>query len=486
MDAPQLRGYFPRMSTLTERIRSQFAGPGGISLLMNIALPMIISQGAETIMMFVDRMFLSWVSKTHVAAALGGGITFFTTQTLFIGTIGYVNAIVAQYLGAKRQKQCGVAGAQGLLLALCSYPFAIALGLPFGMFLMSLSAGSAELHDLEFAYFRILILGSALVLLRVALGSFFTGIGRTRIVMMANLAAMLANIVANYLLIFGKFGLPRLEIVGAAFGTLIGSGCGLLILLVAYFNRHNRETYGTSQIIFVKRQFMRLLRFGLPAGLEFFLNLTAFALFIQLFHSLGEEAAAAVAITFSWDLVAFLPMTGINMAVMSLVGRYMGAREPEMAKRSAYSAIKVAGCFSILMTVLFVFFPETLVSVFARGENAGDFDDVIPLAASMLRIAALYTTSDSVCLVFSGALRGAGDTKWVMRVSITFHWVMTGIAAVLINVFDVGPIGVWLVFAGLIASLAVMLYTRFYRGHWQSIQVIDDDDPGFDPNLPGT
>jgi multidrug resistance protein, MATE family len=457
--------------------RSPFRGPGGINMLLAIALPMIVSNAAETIMMFVDRLFLSNLGRAHLSAAMAGGLTMFMLMTFFMGIIGYVNALVAQYYGADRRDQCGLSAAQGIILAGASYPLLL-LAMPLGRMLLASSGHDPLQTELEITYFSILAYGSVMGLVRAALSSFFCGIGRTRMVMVANLFGMVVNICANYILIFGHFGVPALGMRGAAYGTLIGSASGLLMMLIPYFSRPIRVEFGTfSGLRLCLPVLRKLLRFGFPSGVEFFLNMAAFNVFVLLFHSYGINAAAAITITFNWDLVAFLPMLGFNLTVMSLVGRYMGAGRPDLAERATYSGLKVASVYATTMALLFLFFPGALVGVFSRGALAAHAASVFPLAVAALRIAAFYTAADAAAIVFSGALRGAGDTRWTMWVSVGLHWVMAGASYVLIKRVHAPPLVSWGLFTLLVFILSIALYLRFRGGKWRSIQVLEPVAP---------
>ena len=441
-------------------------------MLLGIALPMIVSNAAETLMMFVDRMFLSRLGREHLAAAMTGGLTLFVMMTFFLGLIGYVNALVAQYLGAGRKSRCAVAAAQGLILGLASYPL-ILLVLPLGRVLLSHSDHDPLQHELELVYFSILGWGSVMALLRCALSGFFCGLGRTRVVMVANVLAMLVNVAANYVLIFGRLGFPALGIRGAAYGTLLGSGAGLVLMLAAYLWPSIRREFDTLGGMRLAPDVLRtLFRFGFPSGVEFFLNLAAFNAFVQMFHSYGRDAAAAITITFNWDFVAFFPLMGFSMAVTSLVGRYMGAGRPDMAARSAFSGLKAANLYAGAMSLLFFFCPGPLVSVFARGPSAHEYEQVIPLAVMTLRLAGLYTLADAALTVFAGALRGAGDTRWTMKVSVVLHWMMAVAGYIMIRVLDAPPVLSWLVFCLMVLVLAFVLGLRFVGGRWRDIQVI--------------
>lgn len=454
-------------------LHRQWEGPAGIRELLVLAIPMIISQAADTVMLFVDRLFLSALGKEHLAACMAGGLTSFMIMTLFIGLINYVNPLAAQYLGAGRKEQSGVAGAQAVIVALLSTPIVLAL-IPVGLWLFSRVGHDPLQTRLESEYFTILALGCVLPLLRTAFSGFFCGIGRMGIVMVGNLAAMLVNVGANYILIFGRWGFPALGIRGAAYGTLLGSAVGLAVLLWYYMSPSIHREFDTRRPLRWSKEVLgRLFRFGLPSGVEFLLNLSAFNLFVLLFHSYGADAAAAITITFNWDLVSFLPLVGVHIAVTSLAGRYMGSGQPDLAARTAYSGIKITSAYAGLMTFLFVFRTHALVSVFTAGGAPGEYDAVIPLAVATLRIAALYLLGDGLILVFSGVLRGAGDTRWTMIVTVILHWCLAGTSWVLIKVVQVPPLLSWGAFIVLIFSIAIALGWRFRGGVWRTIQVVE-------------
>lgn len=447
-------------------------GQGGVGELAALAVPIVVSQGAQTAMMFTDRWFLSRLSGAHLAAAMAGGLTCFMTMTLVVGVIQYSTALAAQYLGAGRPERCASASAQALLLGLLAWPVLLALK-PLGVTFLARMGHDPAQFELEATYFRILTSGAILGFTRFGLGAFFSGIGRTRVVMAASLLAMAVNIGANYVLIFGKFGFPALGMRGAAYGTVIGDGAGTVLLACRYFAPAMRRRYRTLRTLRFHRQtFATLLRFGWPAGVEFFLIIAAFNVVVQWFHSYGPDVATAVTITFNWDMVAFVPMTGLNIGVMSLVGRYMGARQPDAAQRAALSGLKAALMYSGTLTVLFLSVPDALAGVFADPGVERGIGQILPLAIRLVRLAGLYLIADAVLLVFAGALRGAGDTTWVMRASVALHWLMAGVLYLLLKVFVVPPVHAWISFVAWIGLMAVIFGLRFATGHWRSIEVV--------------
>ena len=439
-----------------------------------LALPMVISHGCETALIFTDRVFLSRLGPVPMSASMAGGLTSFMMMTFFIGLIGYVTALAAQYLGAGRRNHCALVASQAALLSLLAAPLILAAR-PLAHIYFDFMNLPAEQLAQQRIYFNILLYGAILVLLRTCLSSFFSGIGRTRVVMFSAMTAMAVNIVANYGLIFGKFGLPALGLRGAAYGTLLGSFCGLLVLLTNYLGRENRHEFDVLKALRFDREVMvKLLRYGAPAGVEMFLNLLAFTSMIMIFHGHGSVTAAAVTIVFNWDLVAFVPLLGIQIGVVSLVGRYMGAGRPDIAERSTSSGLKMACSYSLVILVLFVSLPGGLVAIFEPSQADIIFNQASPLATSMLRLAAFYVLADAVIVVFSGALRGAGDTFWAMCASVTLHWLLVPLLALFLNMLALPPMAAWLAIIAFILIFSGIFYLRYRGGKWKTLAVVGD------------
>jgi MATE family multidrug resistance protein len=169
-------------------------------------------------------------------------------------------------------------------------------------------------------------------------------------------------------------------------------------------------------------------------------------------------------------------MLGVGAAVTSLVAQRMGAGDVRGARRAAYLGLRVAWSYAGIMAIAFVVGAPVLVRVFAGGFGAGD-EEILPLAQKLLRLAALYTLADATQVVFSGALRGAGDTKWVMTISGTLHWIMAIGAFIFIRILVVPPVAVWLFFIAFVVSMGFAMYLRHRHGAWQNIRVMESAPP---------
>ena len=362
---------------LSEFKKNHFYGPGGILELLPIAIPMFFSNMFDMLMMLIDRLFLSHVGIVHQAAAMGGGVTSWMCVTLFVGVVGYASPLVAQYYGAGQRKNCVSVIWQAVRLSLLSYPLVLLIGylvLRFG----DVFGSHSELErTLETRYFWYMSFGTIISLMRFAFGSFFSGIGRTRVLLLANSVALFVNIFANWLLIFGHWGLPRLELDGAAIGTLLSGGSTLAILIGTFFVMTRLPEYrGHKLRALNKGQLWKLIRYGVPQGIENLLAMVAFVVMIANFHRFGDDMAAATTIAFNWDSVSFHPLIGIQVAVTTLVGQAMGKENPELAARVTRSGFKVGIAYAACMVVTYMSIPRLLVGVFTPESSGLDYTQV--------------------------------------------------------------------------------------------------------------
>jgi MATE family multidrug resistance protein len=428
-------------------------------------------------MTFTDRLFLSRLGSEQMNAAMGGAVAMQMMMFFFIGLTGYTTALVAQYYGSGQKKMSGVASFQAILIALAAYPI-ILLCSPLSLHFFSYMHVPESQLPYQISYFNIVIYGVIFSILRNCLSCYFSGLGRTKVVMMAALASVLVNVVLDYIMIYGKLGFPAMGVSGAAIATIIGSITGLGVLAAVYFGRYNRENFDIMKSFKFNKVVMRkLLYFGYPAGLELFLNFLGFTVIIFMFHSRGTEVATATTIMFSWDMATFIPLLGIEIAVTSLVGRYMGAGDPETAHRAAMSGIKTGIFYSVVVLILFVTIPEKLAMVFRPQTHSLIFDQALPIATSMIRIATLYVLAEAMMVALVGALRGAGDTHWTMIASVTFHWTFIPLLWVMFHVFNASAVMGWLALVILFLIFCFALYLRYRSGKWKKMRVIDVELP---------
>lgn len=454
--------------------QKRYYGPGGARELITIALPLVVSNSCVMLMLFTDRLFLSRLSPAHMAAAMGGGLTSFMMVTFILGVHGYGNALVAQHFGAEKKSLCGVVVTQELIISVLAYPL-ILVCIPLGHKIFAFSGITQNQLVQQTVYFDTIIFGTIIIMIKSSFSSFFSGIGRTRIIMVTAVVTLAANVGLNYVLIFGKLGMPQLGIRGAAIGTVAADAIGAVIIITAYFSHKYRHEFSImSGWRFDGMVMKELFHRGYPAGLEMLLNLIAFNAMVTIFHSCGEVVATAITITFNWDMVSFIPMIGLNIAVTSLTGRYLGARNMTALKRSAYNGLKLATMYTGMLLIPFLVFTDTLVGVFLPESAGAHHEQVRELSLFMVKMISLYLFCDGVLIVFSGALRGVGDTFWTMTVSIIMHWTFATITFVLLKKFHFDARTTWLVIIGVFFLFGPIMYLRFRSERWIETGALGD------------
>lgn len=428
-------------------------------------MPLVVSQGAFAVMIFVDRWFLSMVSSTHMAAALGGGVAFFFSFSLFNGILAYANALVAQYLGAREYAKCSRVVTQGVFMSLACIPLLLVIALVFRHIFAAMGHAPEQIA-LERSYYSILMLGAVLVLIKTCLASFFSGIARTQVIMICEVLGIVVNIPLSYVLIFGGFGLPAMGMEGAAIGTVISTGLGILMFAFFYLQKHNRERFTIGESLCIDKGIIRrYIRLGTPSGMEMFLNVAAFNLFLLMFQSYGLSEAASAAIVFNWDTLSFVPMMGLNIAVMSLIGRFVGAGDMTRTNEVTTAGWVISLCYSSLLALSFILLREPMVELFIYDEE--NSDAIRALATWMMVGLSTYVILEGLLQVAAGVLRGAGDTRWIMFASVSLHWAMLVAQFFIIKVFELGPRVSWMGFVLMILAISVVFLWRLRSGRWK-------------------
>jgi putative efflux protein, MATE family len=462
-------------------LKERWGGVCGCREVLTVGAPLMISMGSTTLMQFTDRVFLGRHDVLELAAAVPGGIVSFLAVAFFMGVATCVGVLVAQYHGACRPERVGAALWAGVWfslfsgLALCGLAW---LGVP----LFRLAGHPLSVQGMEAEYFRILTLGGGFIVLSTALSGYFSGLGRTVAVMAVNLIGAAANIPLDYALIFGRLGAPELGITGAAIATVAGSAIscllfGLLLLAPEAESRHRVRSAWRLDT----EMLARLMKIGLPAGVQFFLDIMALSGFSLLVGRMGLVALSATNIAFSINGLTYLPVIGLSIAVSILVGRSQGQGRPDRARRATGNALFLALVWMIAVGLVFLLAPGPLLDLFrsaaggaAPGAGEPSFAEIRAMGVVLLRYVALYSLADAVSLVFFGALKGAGDTRFVM------YAILVASVGVLIlptwYVVDRGMWGIhgpWLALSAYICFLAACFGLRFMGGAWARRRVIE-------------
>jgi MATE family multidrug resistance protein len=403
-----------------QNLKNRWNSVGGYREVLVIAIPLVLSTATWSVQHFVDRMFLAWYSPETIAAAMPAGMLSFTVISIFMGTAGYVSTFVAQYYGARRFHRIGPALWQGIYISL------------FG----------------------------GLVMLSM---------------MWVNAATTIVNLLLDYALIFGHWGFPELGIKGAAIATVAAGIFSLLVFFVLLFSSENDNRYHTRRGWRLEKDLLgRLLRFGFPSGVQFFLEIGAFTGFVLVVGRLGTASLAATNIAFNINTLAFMPMIGGGIAISVLVGQYLGAQKPDIAQTAVYSGFHLTFVYMASIAAAYVLIPDLFVAPFAHQADPEGFAEIYGYSVVLLRFVAIYCLFDTMNIIFCSAIKGAGDTRYVM-IMTTFLSVFILIIPVYltVEVLEAGLMVAWVFATAYVISLGVAFYLRFLGGKWRSMRVIE-------------
>ena len=439
---------------------------GGYSEVWHIAYPAVLTMISQTIMSFTDAAMVGRLGAVELAGVGLAGTLVWGLYSFFNGLVNGVNTFVAQDYGAKRFSRIGRMTWQGIYFAAISGTILLVLS-SFSGDLFRLMGPAQEVQRVGSAYLKIRMQGGIFIILWMCFSAFLRGLGDTRTPLKITVVANVINIVGDYLLIFGKFGMPRLETEGAAIATITANGVGAVLFFLAFVLHKKSDDYSTrSGWRPDAGQMKRLAGIGLPIGLQWFLDMGSFILFSALIGRIGTAQLAANEATIRLLSLSFLPLFGVSIAATTLVGQYIGRGEPQYACRSGNSALRLGLIYTTFIAMVFLIFPERLVALINSDP------EVVRTGSRIIRLAAAFQMFDGVGIISNGCLRGAGDTRWAMFIGIGYAWFLF-LPMAYIGGFRLngGAFGAWAGATVYIIALGLTFYLRFRSGKWQSIKI---------------
>ncbi len=444
----------------------------GLSEVLRLAMPAILASISWTVMQFIDTAMVGQLGQVPLAAVGSAGLWAFVMNTFAVGVVGCVATFVGQSLGRGRLTDCGRYAWQGIYLSLATGLLAIALW-PLAGPIFHLMPHTPEVQVQEILYFRIRLLGYVFIAWQTALASFFQAVNRPMIPMVSAFAANLLNIVLDYALIFGHFGLPRMEIGGAALATVIALGFQVALLQWVFLRKSMEETYATrSGFAFDWSKMTELFNIGWPAGLSFLLDVMNWGIFTSFIVGyFGDSVLAAHTAAIAIMHISFVPAMGLNQAIAPIVGQWIGRENIPIAKARAYTATKLGIAYMFGMGMIFAFLGPAIIHAFFINDW-----NVVKLCHIFLMMGAVFQGFDAINIVLSGALRGAGDTRWIaVMTAIGAYGLFLPAALIMAFVFKWGAVGAWLGATVYIITLSGIMFRRFHGERWRHIKIFRAD-----------
>ncbi|HEX4413780.1 MAG TPA: MATE family efflux transporter [Lacipirellulaceae bacterium] len=458
---------------------SWWTRPGGGREVLRVAAPLVVSSLSWTLMTFMDRVMLNWKSGTAMAAAFSSSVAWFALLCFPLGVCAYTNTFVAQYDGADQPRRVGIVIWQSVWIAL-GFGLLVLAAIPLAPPLFAAAGHTGETYRYEVTFFQLLCLCGPAMLLAQAGGAFYSGRGQTWVVMIVDSAAALLNFVLDYCWIFGHAGFPEWGLAGAACATVVSTWVKAIVYLLLPLQAKYRDRYGTlAGMRWDGELLRRILRFGGPSGFQMLLDVTGFTVFILLIDRLGGIQAEATSMTFSISTLAYMPIYGLHLGLSVVVGERLGEDRDDFAARATFTALQIAWMYMLAISICFCFLPGIFLGGFFSKSVAQSPQQlaVRQMATRLLQFVSAYNLFDATQMIFVGALKGAGDTRFLFRVSMILASLLGGFSWLCVQVWKLDIFGCWALVVCWCLLAAIIYLSRFLQGRWRTMRVIETDAP---------
>jgi putative MATE family efflux protein len=433
-------------------------------VILALALPMMGGMLSQNVMNLVDTGMVGTQGKTALAAVGTGSFASFMAVAIMMGLSAGVQAIASRRFG-----EGNTDGTAAPLNAALIVAFSVGIPISIGLYFLSPEAvpflnSDTDIQKICVPYVQLRVLGIAAVGANFASRGFWNGINRPGYYLRSLIFMNLANIVLNYIFIFGHLGAPKMGAVGAGLGSLIATWLGVFYYF--YLGFRYARPYGFLKARPSRKILNSVVRLSLPTGFQMMLFAGGYTAMFWILGLAGEDHAAAGMVLINVMLLAILPGIGMGLAAASLVGQAMGRKDTEDARRWGWDVVRIAAMVMISIGLIMAIFPNQILGVFIH--------DPGPLlkAELPLRIFGLFIGVDAVGLVLQHSFRGAGATFQAMIIGVMLQWgLFLPVAYIVGPVMGNGILAVWITMMGYRALQASIYAVLWNRGTWSKVKV---------------
>ncbi len=475
-----------------ELSRGQVEVRNSKSKVVNLAWPAICEMFMSTLVQFVDTAMVGRLGTVAVAAISLSSSPMWLINGIFTGLSVGSTALVARYVGANEINKANQAAKQSVIVGALMALVVTALTLFYGQYVPKFMGAEPEVLPYATAYLKILSLTFILHFVSFIVTGVLRGAGDTKTPMRINIFANILNIVGNFFLIFptreiflgGSLSLPvigtitfpqiqftiwgaDLGVRGAAISTAISRGmAGVIVLFILLSGKFIVNLKLKEKLSFDFAIIKQIFSIGLPAAAERVAMSSGQIFFTRIVAGLGTTMLTAHHLAIVAESLSYMPGFGFSMAATTLVSQSLGANKPEEAEELGMETLKLGAMVMTGMGLIFFFFPHHLIGIFNSDP------EVIRYGSMALRIVAFSQPFFSSTMVLSGALRGAGDTRWPLYFALIGMWgVRLSIAYILVNLLGLGLMGAWIAMVVDLGIRGTMVFVRFKNGAWKNIKI---------------
>jgi putative MATE family efflux protein len=406
------------------------------------------------------------LGPTAVAAVGVSGQMFNMIMAISLAVTTGTISLVARYTGAKDEDNANAVLGQSLLLGTVFSALLMIPGLAASAMIFRLFGAEASVTDAGVPYLRIIVSGTFFLVVALVAASALRGAGDTKTPLIISVAANIINVFLNYVLIFGKFGFPRLEVTGAGIATIIAFFLEA-VAFVVLLTRGNLALSLTKRALkFEKTIVLKTLRIGTPSALEHGTIQLGYLWYMAVITGYGTDPLAAYMIGVNVMSLSFMPGFGFSVAASALVGQSLGAEEPDAAAAHGWESTKMALLAMSAVGVALFAAARPIALIYVADPN------VVALTAEFIRILAGCQPAMALHFTLSGALIGAADTRWPLYASfIGMYFIRMPLALLAAYVLDLNITWIWMIIFADHYGKSVVLFLRFLSGKWKLVKV---------------
>ena len=434
--------------------------------ILRFTIPVVISLATAGLMTLIDTIFIGQLGTAQLAAVPLAGLVYTFGWILLFGVMNNCMAFIARAYGAKKYLEIGT--------ILANYQFIALLGLPLLILFIQIWPLFSAIADLNttvdnFAWIYLQIrIWDAPFSLTLTLYSFFhQSLGNSRFPMLISFNVLAMNVILDYGLIFGNFGMPALGVAGSAYATVFAQIFGALVIVTTTLLGKNRMRFGLRVFKWPNFGLLKqILRIGLPQGIGNFIVFTAWVGFTLIVGRLGETSLAASNIGIQIKQSLALPGFALGIVAASYMGRFLGANRSDIARQTTNRILILGITYMGGLGISLWFFGGYIAQFFTTNET------VIYQAILMFKVMAFYQVFDGIHMIMRSTLGGAGDTLIPTSfVGICTIGIMFPLAIVLSQLASPGIVGAYLGAFFYLVTLAMLMLYRYQKGKWATIKL---------------
>jgi MATE family multidrug resistance protein len=432
--------------------------------ILKVALPAIAGLSTQMVVSLVDSAMVGRLDEaTYALAAMGIGVLATWALVSFFSSLATgTHVIVARRYGQGNYLECGNTLNNSLIVSVMIGAFVALIGVTLSSPIAHFFASDLTVGNFAAEYLFYRFLGIPFFLISVSYRGFFFGINQTKIFMISGILTNVFNIIFNYILIYGAFGLPRMGLAGAGLGSTLATFSDVVFYLIVLLLPFYRKRFQNFRHFKIDKEVIKgIVKISLPVSFQNIFILIGFLSFVAITGIIGIKEQAATQAIISTLFISFLPLFGFGIAVQTLVGNNLGAGKLNLAKLYGFETAKVATIYTIFLGIIFISIPQYVLLMITNDNG------IIEIAKSSLRIAGIAQIFYASGVVLANGLQAAGRTVYVMRAEVITNLLIFVPLAYLFGViFNLGLMGAWLALPIYILVYSTSIFAKFYSKDW--------------------